>query len=231
MIAEGQWSGLRTFKKKLRQDPHTLLWYPVGENRQVAVRMATARERERDREERWAKLWSKSKSYYRWYATPLEEVLYIRSHRYIKVLKKWKPDAPKDLLKERWFLAGELLELSGKVEKGKEGRLTQKRTWIWKAYEKWLPFVKPKSLLQNLFSTLIKSKIKAEKLQEFKKDWNRKLLKLARGFQVWHLQNLQDFINFDLNMTKLKKDQTTCTLFMSESKGELNMPPIGNTTK
>ncbi|MGV8813548.1 MAG: thymidine phosphorylase family protein [Gelidibacter sp.] len=137
----------------------------------------------------------------------------------LKVLKN-EANAPKDLLERALFLAGELLELSGKVEKGKGRRTAQKVLESGKAYEKFIAICKAQGRFSKPVLAPYKIEIKAEKSGVLKRIDNRKIAKLAKLSGAPQSKSAGISLNVHLN-DKIEKDQLLYTLY-AESKGELN---------
>ncbi|QHI36593.1 Pyrimidine-nucleoside phosphorylase [Kordia antarctica] len=137
----------------------------------------------------------------------------------LKVLKN-EADAPKDLLERALFLAGELLELSGKVEKGKGRETAQKVIESGKAYEKFITICKAQGRFSKPVLAPYKIEIKAEKPGVLDRIDNRKIAKLAKLSGAPQSKSAGISLNVHLN-DKIEKDQLLYTLY-AESKGELN---------
>ncbi|RMA56777.1 thymidine phosphorylase family protein [Ulvibacter antarcticus] len=137
----------------------------------------------------------------------------------LKVLKN-EADAPKDLLERALFLAGELLELSGKVEKGKGRKTAQKVLESGKAYEKFIAICKAQGRFSKPVLARYKVEIKSEKSGILKRIDNRKIAKLAKLSGAPKSKSAGISLNVHLN-DKIEKDQLLYTLY-AESQGELN---------
>jgi len=137
----------------------------------------------------------------------------------LKVLKN-EADAPKDLLERALFLAGELLELSGKVEKGKGRETAQKVLESGKAYEKFIAICKAQGRFSKPVLAPYKIEIKAENSGVLERIDNRKIAKLAKLSGAPQSKSAGISLNVHLN-DKIEKDQLLYTLY-AESKGELN---------
>jgi len=137
----------------------------------------------------------------------------------LKVLKN-EADAPKDLLERALFLAGELLELSGKVEKGKGRKTAQKVLESGKAYEKFIAICKAQGRFSKPVLAPYKIEIKAEKSGILERIDNRKIAKLAKLSGAPQSKSAGISLSVHLN-DKIEKDQLLYTLY-AESKGELN---------
>jgi thymidine phosphorylase len=137
----------------------------------------------------------------------------------LKVLKN-EADAPKDLLERALFLAGELLELSGKVEKGKGYKTAQKVLESGKAYKKFIAICKAQGRFSKPVLAPYKIEIKAEKSGVLERIDNRKIAKLAKLSGAPQSKSAGISLNVHLN-DKIEKDQLLYTLY-AESKGELN---------
>ena len=137
----------------------------------------------------------------------------------LKVLKN-ETDAPMDLMERSLLLAGELIELSGKVEKGK-GTETAKEVLIsGKAYEKFLAICKAQGRFSKPVLAPYKIEIRAEKSGSLKRIDNRKIAKLAKLSGAPQSKSAGILLNVHLN-EKIEKDQLLYTIY-AESKGELN---------
>ncbi len=136
----------------------------------------------------------------------------------LKVLKN-EADAPKDLLERALFLTGELLELSGKVEKGKGRKTAQKVLESGKAYEKFLAICKAQGRFTLPILAPYKVEFRAEKSGMLQRIDNRKIAKLAKLSGAPQSKAAGILLNVHLN-ENVEKGQLLFTLF-SESKGEL----------
>ena len=137
----------------------------------------------------------------------------------LNVLKN-EEDAPKDLKERVVLLAGELLELSGKVEKEK-GMETAKEVLIsGKAYEKFLAICKAQGRFTQPVLAPYKIEIRAETSGILKRIDNRKIAKLAKLSGAPQSKSAGILLNVHLN-DKVEKDGLLYTLF-AESQGELN---------
>ena len=137
----------------------------------------------------------------------------------LNVLKN-EEDAPKDLKERVVLLAGELLELSGKVEKEK-GMETAKEVLIsGKAYEKFLAICKAQGRFTQPVLAPFKTEIRAETSGILKRIDNRKIAKLAKLSGAPQSKSAGISLNVHLN-DKVEKDGLLYTLF-AESQGELN---------
>jgi thymidine phosphorylase len=137
----------------------------------------------------------------------------------LKVLKN-EADAPKDLLERALFLAGELLELSGKVEKGKGYKTAQKVLESGKAYKKFIAICKAQGRFSKPVLAPYKIEIRAKNSGILERIDNRKIAKLAKLSGAPQSKSAGISLNVHLN-DKIEKDQLLYTLY-AESKGELN---------
>lgn len=137
----------------------------------------------------------------------------------LKVLKN-ETDAPMDLMERSLLLAGELIELSGKVEKGKGTETAKEVLTSGKAYEKFLAICKAQGRFSKPVLAPYKIKIRAEKSGSLKRIDNRKIAKLAKLSGAPQSKSAGVLLNVHLN-DKIEKDDLLFTLF-AESQGELN---------
>ncbi|SRX75742.1 thymidine phosphorylase family protein [Aequorivita antarctica] len=137
----------------------------------------------------------------------------------LKVLKN-EADAPKDLLERALFLAGELLELSGKVEKGKGYKTAQKVLQSGKAYKKFIAICKAQGRFSKPVLAPYKIEIRAENSGILERIDNRKIAKLAKLSGAPQSKSAGISLNVHLN-DKIEKNQLLYTLY-AESIGELN---------
>jgi thymidine phosphorylase len=137
----------------------------------------------------------------------------------LKVLKN-ETDAPKDLLERALFLAGELLELSGKVEEGKGRRIAQKILESGKAYEKFIAICKAQGRFTEPVLAPYKIEIKAATSGVLEKIDNRKIAKLAKLSGAPQSKSAGILLNVHLEDI-IEKNQLLYTIY-AESKGELN---------
>ena len=137
----------------------------------------------------------------------------------LKVLKN-EEDAPKDLTERALLLATELLELSGKVEKGKGLETAHKILKSGKAYEKFIAICKAQGQFSKPVLAPYKIEIKAEKSGVLQRIDNRKIAKLAKLSGAPQSKSAGILLNVHLN-EKIEIDQLLYTIY-AESKGELN---------
>ena len=137
----------------------------------------------------------------------------------LKVLKN-ETDAPMDLMERSLLLAGELIELSGKVEKGK-GTETAKEVLIsGKAYEKFLAICKAQGRFSKPVLAPYKIEIRAEKSGSLKRIDNRKIAKLAKLSGAPQSKSAGILLNVHLG-EQVEENQLLYTIY-AESQGELN---------
>ncbi|MBJ7882565.1 thymidine phosphorylase family protein [Gelidibacter salicanalis] len=137
----------------------------------------------------------------------------------LKVLKN-EADAPKDLVERALFLAGELMELSGKVEKGKGRRTAQKALESGKAYEKFIAICKAQGRFSKPVLAPYKIEIRAENSGVLERIDNRKIAKLAKLSGAPQSKSAGILLNIHLEDI-IKENQLLYTIY-AESNGELN---------
>ncbi|MCM4169804.1 Putative thymidine phosphorylase [Arenibacter antarcticus] len=137
----------------------------------------------------------------------------------LKVLKN-EGDAPNDLKERALFLAGELLELSGKIGKGKGTETAKEVLKSGKAYEKFLAICKAQGRFTLPVLAPHKVEIKADKSGVIKRIDNRKIAKLAKLSGAPQSKSAGILLNVHLG-EKIENNQLLYTLY-AESKGELN---------
>ena len=137
----------------------------------------------------------------------------------LKVLKN-EVDAPIDLEERALLLAGELLELSGKVGKGKGTQIAKEVLKSGKAYDKFLAICKAQGRFTEPVLAPYKIEIKAEKSGILKRIDNRKIAKLAKLSGAPQAKSAGIVLNVHLE-EDIKVNQLLYTLY-AESKGELN---------
>ena len=137
----------------------------------------------------------------------------------LKVLQN-ETDAPMDLMDRSLLLAGELIELSGKVEKGKGTETAKEVLTSGKAYEKFLAICKAQGRFSKPVLAPYKIEIRAEKSGSLERIDNRKIAKLAKLSGAPQSKSAGILLNVHLN-DKIEKDDLLYTLF-AESQGELN---------
>jgi thymidine phosphorylase len=128
--------------------------------------------------------------------------------------------APKDLKERALLLASELLELSGKVEKGKGRKTAQKVLESGKAYGKFIAICKAQGRFSKPVLAPHRIEIKAEKSGIIERIDNRKIAKLAKLSGAPQSKSAGISLNVHLN-DKIEKDQLLYTLY-AESQGELD---------
>lgn len=137
----------------------------------------------------------------------------------LKVLKN-EADAPKDLMERALFLAGELLELSGEVEKGSGVKTAQEILESGKAYEKFIAICNAQGRFTEPILAPYKIEIKAEKSGVLERIDNRKIAKLAKLSGAPKSKSAGILLNVHLK-DSIEKNQLLYTIY-AESKGELN---------
>tara|TARA_R110002072_G_scaffold175495_8_gene331296 strand:- start:8124 stop:9626 length:1503 start_codon:yes stop_codon:yes gene_type:complete len=137
----------------------------------------------------------------------------------LKVLKN-EADAPKDLVERALFLAGELLELSGKVGNGKGIEIAQQILESGKAYEKFFAICKAQGRFTEPILAPYAIDIKAEKSGILERIDNRKIAKLAKLSGAPQSKLAGILLNTHLG-EKIEENQLLYTIY-AESKGELN---------
>ena len=137
----------------------------------------------------------------------------------LKVLKN-EADAPIDLMERALLLAGELIELSGKVEKGKGLVTASQILKSGKAYEKFVDICKAQGRFSKPVLAPYKIEVKAEKSGILKRIDNRKIAKLAKLSGAPKSKSAGIFLSVHLN-EKVEQNQLLYTIY-AESKGELN---------
>ena len=137
----------------------------------------------------------------------------------LKVLKN-EEDAPKDLTERALLLATELLELSGKVEKGKGQETAHKILKSGKAYEKFVAICKAQGQFSKPVLAPYKIEIKAEKSGVLQRIDNRKIAKLAKLSGAPQSKSAGILLNVHLG-EQIEENQLLYTIY-AESKGELN---------
>jgi thymidine phosphorylase len=137
----------------------------------------------------------------------------------LKVLKN-EADAPIDLMERALFLASELLELSGKVGKGKGRETAQKILKSGKAYNKFIAICKAQGRFTLPVLAPYTIEIKAEKSGVLQRIDNRKIAKLAKLSGAPKSKAAGILLNAHLG-AKIEENQLLYTIY-AESKGELN---------
>jgi len=138
----------------------------------------------------------------------------------IKILDP-EEEGPKDLEEKSLFLAGELLEMTGKAKKGKGIELAKKILVSGKAFEKFKQIIKAQGgTLKNIKPAKFKKAMLAKKSGKIVDIHNRKINALARlaGCPVDKSSGL--YFHFHKG-DKLKKGDKILTIY-SESKSRLN---------
>jgi thymidine phosphorylase len=132
-----------------------------------------------------------------------------------------KKTGPEDLEKKSAFLAGELLEMTGKAKKNQGEKMAQEILCSGKAFEKFKEIIKAqKGQIKNLEPAKFRQKIKSKKSGTIKEIDNKKINALARvagcpadkTAGIYLLRHVGD---------KIKKGDTLLTLY-SKSKNRLN---------
>lgn len=137
----------------------------------------------------------------------------------LKVLKN-EADGPKDLKERAILLASEILELSGKVEKGKGLEIAHQILKSGKAYEKFLAICKAQGRFSKPVLAPYKIEIKAEKSGVLKRIDNRKIAKLAKLSGAPQSKSAGILLNVHLE-EQIEENQLLYIIY-AESKGELN---------
>lgn len=137
----------------------------------------------------------------------------------LKVLKN-ETDAPMDLMKRALLLAGELIELSGKVGKGKGTETAKEILASGKAYEKFLAICKAQGRFSKPVLAPYKTEIRAENSGILKRIDNRKIAKLAKLSGAPQSKSAGILLNVCLD-EKIEKDQLLYSIY-AETQGELN---------
>lgn len=137
----------------------------------------------------------------------------------LKVLKN-EADAPKDLKERTVLLAGELLELSGKVSSGTGSQTAIQLLESGRVYEKFLAICKAQGHFTPPVLAPYKTEIRAEASGILKRIDNRKIAKLAKLSGAPQSKSAGILLNVHLN-EQIEKNQLLYTLY-AESQGELN---------
>ncbi|MBK5214420.1 MAG: thymidine phosphorylase family protein [Flavobacteriaceae bacterium] len=137
----------------------------------------------------------------------------------LKVLKN-EADAPNDLRDRALLLAGELLELSGKVELGSGNEIAKQLLESGKAYNKFIAICKAQGRFTLPVLAPYKVEIKAEKSGVLERIDNRKIAKLAKLSGAPKSKSAGILLNAHLG-EEITENQLLYTLY-AESKGELN---------
>ncbi len=137
----------------------------------------------------------------------------------LKVLKN-EERAPIDLKERVVLLAGELLELSGKVASGAGRQTALQLLESGKAYEKFLAICKAQGRFTRPVLAPYKTEISAETSGILKRIDNRKIAKLAKLSGAPQSKSAGILLNVHLN-DSVEKDQLLYTLY-AESQGELH---------
>ena len=137
----------------------------------------------------------------------------------LKVLKN-EDDAPIDLRERALLLAGELIELSGKAEKGKGMETAKEVLTSGKAYEKFLAICKAQGRFTQPVLAPYKTEIKAKSSGVLKRIDNRKIAKLAKLSGAPQSKSAGIILNINLGGT-IEANQVLYTMY-AESEGELN---------
>lgn len=130
-----------------------------------------------------------------------------------------EPDAPKDLKDRAVLLAGELLELSGKVESGDGNEKALNILESGKAYEKFKAICKAQGRFEEPLLAKYQHEIKAEQSGTVVKVDNRRLAKLAKlaGAPDSKVSGIDFLVPVG---TAVEKEQTLYVIH-AESEGEL----------
>ena len=137
----------------------------------------------------------------------------------LKVLKN-ETDAPIDLMERTLLLAGELIELSGKVGKGKGAEIAKEVLKSGQAYKKFLAICKAQGRFSKPVLAPYKIDIKAKKSGVLKRIDNRKIAKLAKLSGAPKSKSAGILLNVHLG-EQIEENQLLYTIY-AESKGELN---------
>ena len=137
----------------------------------------------------------------------------------LKVLKN-EADAPFDLMERALLLAGELIELSGKVKKGKGTETAKEILKSGKAYNKFLAICKAQGRFTEPVLAPYTIEIKAEKAGILERIDNRKIAKLAKLSGAPQSKSAGILLNVHLD-EKIEENHLLYTIY-AESKGELN---------
>lgn len=137
----------------------------------------------------------------------------------LKVLKN-EADAPNDLTERALLLAGELLELSGKVKPGTGNQIARQVLESGKAYKKFVAICKAQGRFSKPVFAPYKIEIKAEKAGVLERIDNRKIAKLAKLSGAPQSQSAGILLNISLGK-EVEENQLLYTIY-AESKGELN---------
>lgn len=137
----------------------------------------------------------------------------------LNVLKN-EEGAPKDLKERVVLLAGELLELSGKVALGTGTKTALQLLESGKAYDKFLAICKAQGGFTKPVLAPYKIEIRADSSGVLQRIDNRKIAKLAKLSGAPQSKSAGILLNVHLN-DKVEKDDLLYTLF-AESQGELN---------
>lgn len=131
-----------------------------------------------------------------------------------------EPHAPQDLKERALLLAGEILELSGKVQYGDGLKISRDLLDSGMAYEKFVAICKAQGRFSEPETAKYQYEIKAESAGTITKVDNRRLAKIAK--LAGAPENKTAGIDFLVPIgTKVEKEQTLY-LIHAESKGELN---------
>ncbi|QED37137.1 thymidine phosphorylase family protein [Antarcticibacterium arcticum] len=137
----------------------------------------------------------------------------------LKILKN-EADAPNDLKERALLLAGELLELSGKVKPGTGNQIARQILESGKAYEKFIAICKAQGRFSQPVLAPYKIEIKAEKSGILKRIDNRKIAKLAKLSGAPKSKSAGILLNAHLR-EQIEENQLLYTIY-AESKGELD---------
>jgi len=129
-------------------------------------------------------------------------------------------DAPKDLKERALLLAGELLELSGKIEQGEGNNIAREILESGKAYDKFISICKAQGQFKEPLLAKYKYEVKAKAGGVIKTIDNRKLAKLAK--LAGAPDNKASGIDFLSKIgTKVQKGDTLYVIY-AEAEGELD---------
>lgn len=137
----------------------------------------------------------------------------------LKVLKN-EADAPKDLTERSLLLAGELLELSGKVDSGTGYQTARELLESGKAYKKFIAICEAQGHFSQPVLAPYKFEVRAKKSGILKIIDNRKIAKLAKLSGAPTAKSAGILLNARLG-ENIEKGQLLFTIY-AESKGELN---------
>jgi thymidine phosphorylase len=137
----------------------------------------------------------------------------------LKVLNN-EPDSPKDLAERAILLAGELFELSGKVEPGMGSQIAKEVLASGKAYDKFVAICKAQGRLSIPVLAPYKNEVKAKKSGVLVRFNNRKIARMAKLLGAPQDISAGMLLNVRLG-EQIEEHQLLYTVY-AESKGELN---------